>query len=351
MTMKKSLIAVAVAGAVGAPMSAAQAAEAYGFVYVGIDSVSKDGGGANALIFTPGSDGSLALSDTAESRFGFRGSEDLGNGLTAGYAFEFGIGTDFGGGGASNEDAGIATRLSNVSLSGDFGSVKLGTQWGVLYEYLGWNVYRSAGHGGAAWYYATAGLTNDAYGLRVDNAINYTYGAGGYGSDPFTLSVQAMLDPDTPANEEALDATSIGAQGVFGDITVNGVAYSENDDSGAAEPSLTGVGVNWNSGPLYVGGNFTVTDLDDGGDDDLEVLNVLATYDLGGGLTGLAAVGTGDSGDREIDLSTVFLGLQKSLSSATTLHLEVETATVDNAGAGGDDAETTVISAAMQHSF
>ena len=357
MTMKKSMIAVAVAGAVGAPMSAAQAAEAYGFINVGLDNVSKDDGGANTLVFVGGNDGSTHLTDTAESRFGFRGSEDLGNGLTAGYRFEFGLGTDFGGGGAPNEDAVITTRLSNVSLSGDFGSVKVGTQWGALYEYLGWNVYRSDSNGGAAWYYATQFLNNDAYGLRVSNAINYTYGAGGYGSDPFTFTVQAMLDPDTGAgaaeNDELLDATVIAAQGVFGDITVNGAAYQEADSaSGASEPSLTGIGVNYTGIPdLYIGGNFTVTDVDVSGVDDFEVINVLATYDMGGGVSGMAGFGSGDSGDNDVDLSTVFLQLQRQLSSRTKVYVEVESATVDNAGVTGDDATTDAISLNMKHSF
>lgn len=364
--MKKSLIAVAVAGAVGAPMSAAQAAEAYGFINVGVDVVSKDGGGINTgaipggfspdIIFAGGTDGSVHLSDTPESRFGFKGSEDLGNGLTAGYRFEFGIGTDAFGGGATNEDSVVNTRLSNVSLSGDFGMVKLGTQWGTLYEYLGWNVFRSSGHGGAGWYYATRPLTNDTSGLRVSDAITYTYGSGGYGSDPFTFSVQGMMNPDTGTgtaeNDETLDALVLAGQGTFGDISVNAVSYTENDSSaGAREPSLTGVGVRWNAGDLYVGGNFTVTDLDLSGVDDFEVLQVLATYDMGGGNSGMAGFSSGDSGDNDIDLSGVFLQFAHQLSSRTQFFVEVEQATIDNLGAGGDDAETSVVSANLKHSF
>lgn len=369
MTMKKSMIAVAVAGAVGAPMSAAQAAEAYGFVNVGLDAVSKDDGGASTagipggfagdIIFAAGNDGSLHVSDTAESRFGFKGSEDLGNGLTAGYRFEFGIQTEaFGGGGAATEDSPPTTRLANITLSGDFGMVKVGTQWGTLYEYLGWNVYRSDSHGGAGWYYATRPLTNDPSGLRVGNAITYTYGAGGYGMDPFTVSVQGMFDPDTGAgaaeNDETLDALVIGAQVVFGDFAINGVSYTENDAAdGAREPSLTGIGVNWNAGDLYVGGNFTVTDPDSAlpNDDELETIQVLATLDFGGGNSGMAGFSSGDSGDLNRDLSGIFLQFAHQFSSRTKFYVEVESATVDNAGATGDDAETQVVSANLKHSF
>jgi len=372
--MKKSIIAVAVAGAVGAPMSAAQAAEAYGFINVGLDAVSKDAGGAAFgfgagvpdVIFAGGGDGSLHLSDTAESRFGFKGSEDLGNGLTAGYRLEFGLGTEsfatFAGsrptqGGSVFEDTSPTTRLANVSLSGDFGTLKVGTQWGTLYEYLGWNVFRSSGHGGAGWYYATRPLLADPSGLRIDHAITYTYGAGGYGSDPFSFTVQGVLKQDTPitaedpANDETLDATVVGAQGTFGDFQVNGVAYQDANGVGAPEPSLTGIGVRWNSGDLYIGGNFTVTDLDVSGVDDLEVLQVLATYDFGGGNSGMAGFSSGDSGDADVDLSGIFLQFAHQLSSRTQAYVEIEQATVDNIGFGGDDGETSVVSLNLMHSF
>jgi len=385
--MKKSLIAVAVAGAVGAPMSAAQA-EVYGFVNVGIDAVSKDGtvaaggfqsgpsgdegantvglpgsifGGFNPdVIFAAGNDGSLHMSDTAETRFGFKGSEDLGNGLTAGYRFEFGLGTEAFGGGSVIEDTSPTTRLANVSLSGDFGMVKVGTQWGTVYEYLGWNVFRSSGHGGAGWYYATRAFetspAGEGSGLRVGNAITYTYGAGGYGSDPFTFTVQAGLAPDTGTgaaeNDATFDFTTVGAQGTFGDFQVNGVAHQQNEEAtGASEPSLTGIGVRWNSGDLYIGGNFTVTDLDLSGVDDLEVLQVLATYDFGGGNSGMAGFSSGDSGDINADLSGIFLQFAHQLSSRTQAYVEIEQAEIENIGAGGDDVETSVVSLNLMHSF
>lgn len=367
--MKKSLIAVAVAGAVGAPMSAAQAAEVYGFVNIGVDAVSKDDGGINSggasfaggngfgpdLIFVSGNDGSVNMADTPGTRFGVKGSEDLGNGLTAGYRLEFDFGTDAFGGGAPNEDSVVSTRLSNVSLSGDFGTVTAGTKWGALYEYLGWNVFRSDGHGGAGWYYATRALNDDTSGLRVSDALSYTYGAGGYGSDPFTFTVEGYLTPDTGTgtaeNDETLDGVVLAAQGTFGDFQVNGVAYSENDSSvGATEPALTGIGVTWSAGDLYVGGNYMVTDLDDGGDD-LETLIVLATYNFGGGNSGMAGLSTGDSGDRDEDMSSVFLQYQRQLSSATKFYVEVEQATVDNIGATGGDGEASVVSANVKHSF
>lgn len=387
MTMKKSMIAVAVAGAVGAPLSAAQAAtEVYGFVNATLESasVASGGGAANAagvadfIIFNTATDDSgIVMSDVAETRIGVKGSEDLGNGLTANYRFEVGLGTsafDEPGGGVE-EDADFESRLAWAGISGDFGSVKLGTQWGTLYEYSGWNIFRSDGHGGAGWYWATSLANDDWFGLRTSSAVTYTYGGGGYSSDPFTFSVQGVIDNTSAAagdsgeagdssrpgqgtgspnanDEESLDALIIGAQGTFGEVTVNGVAYSENNTTGP-EPSLLSLGARWSSGPLYVGGSWLQVDRDNAAGNEPSVLIALAGYDFGGGLSGMAgfSVGDADTSNNVGDLSAVFLQLQRSLSSRTKIYGEFESATTDKTNAGGQDGETDVLAVGIKHNF
>jgi predicted porin len=63
------------------------------------------------------------------SNLGFRGTEDLGGGLSAWFQVENGVHTD---GGASTDV--WATRNSGVGLKGNFGSVMLG-QWDSPYKY------------------------------------------------------------------------------------------------------------------------------------------------------------------------------------------------------------------------
>ena len=195
--LRKNTIALAITAITLAPVSA-MADGVYGFVNIGLESASIDGAGAGNEIFTSGPDGSLHAQDVAESRIGYKGSKELGSGMTAAVKVEFGLGITPGAG-APTEDSGPTTRLAQVSLSGDFGTITAGNQWGILYEYLGWNVYRAHGHGAGTWYYTTKNLNNDAYGLRVSNALTYTYGGGGYSTDGFTFSVQAMADSDTDA--------------------------------------------------------------------------------------------------------------------------------------------------------
>jgi len=74
-----------------------------------------------------------AQDTTTGSRLGFRGTEDLGGGLRAGFVYEIGINadrqTETGLDNArGNLDLGNAqTRLANLSLSGGFGTVVVGT--------------------------------------------------------------------------------------------------------------------------------------------------------------------------------------------------------------------------------
>ena len=368
MTMKKSLIALAVSSAVVAPASV-QAAEVYGSLNTTFETASSDNGG-NFAIFSNGDEN--GMSDTLESRFGVSGSEDLGNGLTAGYTFEFGIGTSSGGaGGAFSEDSTVNTRLSNVSLSGDFGTVKLGTQWGVLYEYAGWNHYRTDGHGGATHYYMMSSFVgpfatnDDPSGLRIDNALTYTYGGGGYSSDPFTFSVQARMDANSqPQDEESIDALILGAQSTIPGtgVTINGTYYTEsNSDIGGTsqpEPSLLTLGGRWSSGPFYVGGTFFSgdTDIDNptgSQADSPSAFNLLGGMDFGNGYSGYVGVGTGDAdrGDGEGDMSTFFLQGEKQFSSRTKIYGEFETAEIEGVGTGGADADQQVLAVGLKHSF
>lgn len=81
----------------------------------------------------------LTSSGNASSRLGFRGTEDLGGGLAAGFWLEMGLNNDDGTGQASNtnnQPSGIGpsgpltlNRRSTVSLSGHFGEVRVGRDY------------------------------------------------------------------------------------------------------------------------------------------------------------------------------------------------------------------------------
>jgi predicted porin len=111
--MKKTIIAAAVAASFVAPVVAMADVTVYGR----LDAEINNDADQNGL-------------DSAGSRIGFKGSEDLGNGLKAGFVYEVK---------ASVEDtAGMdALRTANVSLSGDFGTVAAGQLYAPTKVFLG----------------------------------------------------------------------------------------------------------------------------------------------------------------------------------------------------------------------
>ena len=162
--MKKSLIALAVLAASGAAM-AQSSVTLYGVVDTG-------------LTYSKGDESVYGLTKTGgntNSRLGFRGVEDLGNGLKATFNLEGGMNVDDGTGylGAGGvDDTGFQfRRTSTVGLQGSFGEVRLGRM--LTSSYLAVNRYDAFGDTGIgaslAW-----NIPQTGYAPRTENAISYT---------------------------------------------------------------------------------------------------------------------------------------------------------------------------------
>lgn len=121
--MQKKLIALAVAGLMAAPAFAQSNVTIYGRVDYGFMSRSGDDG---AVTKRQGKN-EMESGIQGGSRLGFKGAEDLGNGLKAIFELEFGsISMDDNGGLGSN-------RHAWIGLTGDFGTVIGGRLDGVRY--------------------------------------------------------------------------------------------------------------------------------------------------------------------------------------------------------------------------
>lgn len=117
--MNKKLIAVALSAAFVAPAAFADVT-LYGFVAAGVEYASATGATAGSASDTKGT---VRVSDH-NSRIGFKGQEDLGNGLKALWQVETAVTTD-----ATDDTArttGWASRNSFIGLSGGFGEVRFG---------------------------------------------------------------------------------------------------------------------------------------------------------------------------------------------------------------------------------
>jgi predicted porin len=143
--MKKSLLALAALSAFAGVASAQSSVTLFGIV----DVAARTGkNGAAGDIYSLSTDG------ISSSRLGFRGVEDLGGGLRAGFWLEGGIQGDIGAQGGGNGGASAGTvmfnRRSTVSLLGNFGEVRLGrdyvpTFWNhTLFDPFGTNGVGSA---------------------------------------------------------------------------------------------------------------------------------------------------------------------------------------------------------------
>ncbi|TAH52923.1 MAG: porin [Betaproteobacteria bacterium] len=128
------------------------------------------------------------------SRLGFRGTEDLGNGLKAGFVLEQGILMDTGDSAQGGRTFG---RQAFVSLSGGFGTVGLGRQYGTGYLLLDSLDPFSTG---------TVGAANNVYlgEGRLDNLLTYVSPSWG------GLSVAAAYTMNAYGNESAGNESADG---------------------------------------------------------------------------------------------------------------------------------------------
>jgi predicted porin len=198
--MNKKLLMVAVGAALAAPMMAATAAPTvYGKFHVSLD--RADNGGS------PATETGFIANNT--SRFGVKGSDDLGGGMKAIYGVEIPFQTD-GESGSGNTATNIATRATFLGLSGGFGEFKVGKLDMFLKSY---------------------GRSVDLFNERAGDSRNVY--AGGTGTEGSFLN----------------NAMTYSSPKIAGGLTID-VSYSTGENDGAN--TISTVGVKWASGPLMV---------------------------------------------------------------------------------------------------
>ena len=189
--MKKSLIALAVLAAAGAA-SAQSSVTLYGRVDAGLVSVKDQ--------ITPANDGKtttkLDSNVLNNSLWGFKGTEDLGNGLKANFVLESGMSMDTG---AQADKDRLFNRKATVGLSGNFGTVELGR------NYTAYDTLRSATNNTADTNMAVTGDVWKAggdYALRTDNSVRFdsTNYSGFSGSVAYAFGENKATGKDSTNN-------------------------------------------------------------------------------------------------------------------------------------------------------
>lgn len=235
--MQKKLIALAVAGLVSAPAFAQSNVTIYGVADAAIG-VGEHGdndfqGVVNGVL--------------SGSRIGFRGTEDLGNGLKAVFVLEQGFDI---GNGNEHIDGKQFSRQSFVGLGGAFGTVSLGRQYAPGY-FFNYDAVLGALVSPQSILSNGAGMTitpNSA--ARWDNSLAYTGSFSG-------LTVRGIYSAnavETGLNPEDDDAYGLGLDYSNGPLKV-GAVYQVVQDN-ANDQKEWGLGASYDFGFLTVAGSY-----------------------------------------------------------------------------------------------
>jgi predicted porin len=272
--MKKSLLALAVIGAFAGAASAQTNVTLYGIADAGIGMSDSD---------APGSDNHAEVFSGVQStsRFGIRGSEDLGNGLKATFNLEAEVRFDTGDSGADLGN-GFFQRRAVVGVAGGFGEIRLGRDYTPGFTAAGTTDVMGYGLFGNWLTYTT----NGGIETRASNGLHYT--SPNWGG----LTIRAMYATGEADDleREAGDGDIYGLSGVYenGPLTVSGYYQSiefDNGLNGTDNVDQYGVGAQYRFGAFRVAFNYGMADSDipGGGSVEHEAMGLGAGVKLGVG--------------------------------------------------------------------
>ena len=227
--MKKTLAAVAVLGAFAGSALAADV-QLYGVVDTGLRYTHFDGDAA-AAGYDAVDKFEMKSGQQSGSRFGFKGTEDLGNGLTVGFILENQFNSDDG---SLSDSDHFFRREASLFLEGGFGKIAMGRIGSINNGVSSWAQFGMLSAFGTSWDYS-AQMGTWAVGAGIwDNMIAYqtpTF-AG------FTVYAQYGMGSNNNENESSSDRYyALGAKYANGPLNlylaVDSINYQTADAAGA----------------------------------------------------------------------------------------------------------------------
>ncbi len=174
--MKKSLTALAVLGAFAGASMAADVTM-YGIVDLGLgythSEFDVDRANPAKAVHSESDEFRMDSGNNSSSRFGIKGTEDLGNGMTVGFKLENGFKADSGSLGTSNT---IFDREATLSVGGAYGTLYMGRMGTLISDAGSVGFFGSmASAFGSGWSDNIAGHTMvfANYTSRMDNTLAY----------------------------------------------------------------------------------------------------------------------------------------------------------------------------------
>ncbi|MGN6651638.1 porin [Trinickia sp.] len=253
--MKKHIFLLAASTACAAPAFAQNSVTLYGLIDEGLNYTNNVQGGHNY---------ELASGDVQGSRWGLKGTEDLGNGLKAVFQLENGFDVNSGRLGQSSRMFG---RQAFVGLSSDAGTVTLGRQYDAVVDYLAPTT--ANGNWGGSLLSHPFDNDNTDNSFRVNNTIKYAspdyagfqfggtysfsngtgfsnnrqYSLGGQYQNGGLLVAAAYLQANNPG------------------VTQGGAIATDDANFASSRLRIFGGGINYTFGPATAGFVYTNTNI------------------------------------------------------------------------------------------
>ncbi len=298
--MKKSLIALAVLAASGAAM-AQSSVTLFGIVDLGVRNVKQGG----QSLWGMSKDG------INSSRLGFRGVEDLGGGMRAGFWLEGALTSDTGDGRTTGAALDFQRR-STVSVMGGFGEIRLGRDYTpTFWNHTVFDPFGTNGVGSSVNTYG--GAVTGATVVRSNNTIGY-FLPGNLGG----IYGQAMIGlKETKAANSASDYAGFRVGYQQGPLNV-ALAYGQEGTATAtgSNPKRWNLGGSYNLGVANLIGQYTRATAP--GSLKLNHWMLAATAPVGPGL--LKASYTRSDYNGSNDANQIALGYEYNLSKRTALY-------------------------------
>lgn len=307
--MKKSLLALAALTAFAGVASAQSSVTLFGIVDLSVNSAKN---GANSLK-------QLSSDQLNSNRLGFRGVEDLGGGMRAGFWLEGAMSPDNGTSGGQTWQ-----RRSTVSLMGGFGEVRLGRDYTPsFWNYTVFDPFGTNGMGSALNVVST--LSSGAGTLvRANNTVGYFLPAMGgvYGQ------VQVA------AGEGATGNKYFGGRLGYAGGPVNvAVAYGKTDKTGTMIDDYTDInfGASFKMSFMSLMGTYSKRDYSTA-DQKSIMLGLTVPF---GQSTLKASYNTSSGSSKSLEAKQITFGYQYDLSKRTAIYATVSSLNNDGDAASG----------------
>lgn len=293
-TIQKSILYFAMTAGMAGAACAQSTVTVYGMLDLGL--VHESGGAAGAAW-------KMESGVTGGSRLGFKGTEDLGGGLSAHFQIESGIAADTGG---SNQGGLLFGRQSYVGITGGFGTVNVGRQYNPLTNALATIDPFGQGHEGSS--------TNIVvYPTRMNNTVYYTTPDLGGFSGELAYGLGEAAGSSSGNRQIGL---GIGYR--QGPLYVAFAHHEIKDASGANGNKISLLGGTYNFGPAAVALSYNANR--DGAAIDSHDILIGVTVPVGAGSVMASGIAHNDRSALNQDARQFALGYTYNVSKRTMLY-------------------------------